>query len=110
MTKSTLGNKMPRKLETIVLTLGEQIRTARLRRNLSLSVVAERASCSPITVAKVEKGNPTVSMGIYARVLFALQLEEDLLLLAKDDQMGHLIQDLKIKERKRASKIKAEIL
>lgn len=104
MTKNTLGNKMPRKVENYLVTVGEQIRTARLRRDLTVAMVAERASCSTLTIAKVEKGMPTVSMGIYARVLFALQLEDDLLQLAKDDEMGHMIQDLKIKERKRASK------
>lgn len=95
---------MPRKVENYLTTVGEQIRTARLRRDLTVAMVAERASCSALTIAKVEKGLPTVSMGIYARVLFALQLEGDLLLLAKDDDMGHMIQDFKIKERKRASK------
>lgn len=104
MTKKTLGTHLTRRLETILSTVGEQIRTARLRRDLTIATVAERASCSPLTIAKVEKGTPTVAMGIYARVLFAIQLEDDLLLLAKDDKMGHLIQDLKIKERKRASK------
>lgn len=106
MTKKTLGKHLTRKLETILTTVGEQIRTARLRRDLTIATVAERASCSPLTIAKVERGAPTVAMGIYARVLFAIQLEDDLLQLAKDDKMGHLIQDLKIKERKRASKRK----
>jgi len=31
---------------------------------------------------------PTVSMGIYARVLFALNLEKDISLLAADDALG----------------------
>ena len=106
MTKKTLGNHLTRKLESILTTVGEQIRTARLRRDLTVATVAERASCSPLTIAKVEKGAPTVAMGIYARVLFAIRLEDDLLQLAKDDKMGRLIQDLKIKERKRASKRK----
>ena len=41
-------------------TVGEQIRLARLRRNLSVAQVAERATCSPLTVARIEKGTPTV--------------------------------------------------
>lgn len=79
--------------------VGEQIRFARLRRNLS---IAERAQCSRTTVMKVEKGDPTVSFGVVGRVLFALQLSSDLLLLAGNDHLGQLIQDSEL--RKRASK------
>lgn len=32
--------------------------------------------------------------GIYARVLYALQLDDDLLLIAKEDTLGHTLQDL----------------
>ncbi|MFG6427142.1 MAG: helix-turn-helix domain-containing protein [Muribaculaceae bacterium] len=77
---------------------------ARLRRNLSISQVAERATCSPLTVARIEKGTPTVSIGIYARVLYTLQLDDDLTLIAKDDILGRTLQDLSLKHRQRASK------
>ena len=63
--------------------VGEQIRLARLRRNLSVAQVAERATCSPLTVSRIEKGAPTVAIGIYLRVLYALQLDDDILWLAK---------------------------
>lgn len=39
--------------------VGEQIKLARLRRNLSVAQVAERATCSPFTVARIETGAPT---------------------------------------------------
>ena len=99
-----MGTKMPRKLERELQIVGEQIKLARLRRNLSVALVAERATCSPLTVTRVEKGAPTVAIGIYLRVLYALQLEADILLLAKEDQMGKALQDLSLKKRKRASK------
>ena len=70
----------------------------------SISQVAERATVSDLSVSRVEKGLPTVSMGIYLRVLYALQLEEDILLLAKEDVMGKALQDLRLKPRQRASK------
>lgn len=82
--------------------VGEQIRFARLRRNLSIELVAERAQCSRTTVMKVEKGDPTVSFGVVGRVLFALQMSSDLLLIAGNDHLGQLIQDSEL--RKRASK------
>ena len=46
MSKTTMGNKLPRKLEQKMQTVGEQIKLARLRRNLSIAQVAERATCS----------------------------------------------------------------
>jgi len=99
-----MGTKLPRKLQVNLQITGEQIRLARLRRDLSISQVAERATVSDLSVSRVEKGLPTVSMGIYLRVLYALQLEEDILLLAKDDVMGKALQDLRLKPRQRASK------
>ena len=102
-----MGTKLPRKLEQKMLIVGEQIRLARLRRkrrNLSIAQVAERATCSPLTVSRIEKGVPTVAIGIYLRVLYALQLDDDILLLAKEDAMGKALQDLNLKKRERASK------
>jgi len=104
MAKNTMGTKLPRKLQVNLQITGEQIRLARLRRDLSISQVAERATVSDLSVSRVEKGLPTVSMGIYLRVLYALQLEEDILLLATDDAMGKVLQDLRLKPRQRASK------
>ena len=102
--KNTMGTKLPRKLEQKMALLGEQIKLARLRRNLSIAQVAERATCSPLTVNRIENGSPTVSIGIYARVLYALQLDDDLLLIAKEDTLGRNLQDLSLKHRQRASK------
>ena len=101
MSKTTMGNKLPRKLEQKMQTVGEQIKLARLRRNLSVVQVAERATCSPLTVSRIEKGTPTVAIGIYLRVLYALQLDDDILLLAQKDEMGRALQDLALKHRER---------
>ena len=89
MSKTTMGNKLPRKLEQKMHTVGEQIRLARLRRDLSVAQVAERATCSPLTVSRIEKGAPTVAIGIYLRVLYALQLDDDILLLARRSSESH---------------------
>ena len=99
-----MGTKLPRKLEEKMKLMDEQIKLASLRRNLSIAQVAERATCSPLTVNRIEKGSPTVSLGIYARVLYALQLDDDLLLIAQEDKQGRLLQDLSLKHRQRASK------
>ncbi len=83
--------------------MGEQVRLARLRRKLSASLVAERAGISRQSVSAVEKGSPSVSIGILVNVLLAIGLQEDILLLAKDDVLGRTLQDcdLKIHRRKR---------
>ena len=104
MAKNTMGTKLPRKLQQKMQIVGEQIRLARLRRDLSIAQVSERATCSPLTVSRIEKGVPTVSIGIYLRVLYALQLDDDILCLAKDDKLGRVLQDMNLRPRERASK------
>ena len=104
MTKNTMGTKLPRKLVQKMSIVGEQIELARLRRNLSVAQIAERATCSLLTVSRIEKGAPTVAIGIYLRVLYALQLDDDILLLAKGDKMRKALQHLSLKTRERASK------
>ncbi len=91
----------------ILKQMGEQIKLARLRRNLSMELVCERADISRATLTKIEKGDPSVAIGFYAVALHALQgMDKDLLLVAKDDIYGRTLQDLNIKVRKRAPKEK----
>ena len=99
-----MGTRLPKKLQDKLQIVGEQIKLARLRRNLSMSQIAERATCSEITISRVEKGTPTVRIGIYLRVLYALQLDDDILLIAKEDPLGKSLQDLQLKNRERAGK------
>lgn len=91
-------------VERILSVLGENIKLARLRRKLTSALVAERAGITRQTLTKVEKGDPGVAMGIYASVLHALNLEKDLLDVAKDDELGRTLQDLNLITRKRAPK------
>lgn len=52
MSNTTMANKLPRKLEMKMQAVGDQIRLARLRRNLSVVQVTERATCSPYDHSK----------------------------------------------------------
>lgn len=102
--KKAAYNIMPG-TEEILKEMGEQIKLARLRRDLSAELVAERAGISRSSLWKVESGNPAVAMGIYAAVLHALgNMDSDLLLVAKDDKLGRKLQDMNLLSRKRASK------
>jgi hypothetical protein len=62
--------------------LGHDLRDARRRRGLPAGVVADRAFTSRPSLQRIEKGDPAVSIGIYAAVLQALGLLEGLSLLA----------------------------
>lgn len=88
----------------MLTTLGDQIRMARLRRDLSSEQVAERAGIARGTLIKIERGDEGVAMGYYFRVLIALGLANDILLLAKDDELGRKLQDARLDIRERASK------
>lgn len=85
-------------------SLGENIKYARLRRDLSSEQVAERAGISRNTLIKVEKGDEGVAIGYYFRVLAVLGLDKDILLVAKDDELGRNLQDAKLVVKERASK------
>lgn len=92
--KNAAYNIMP-DTENILKTMGEQIKMARLRRRLSATFVAERAGISRSTLWKVENGNPSVAVGIYAAVLHALNnMDKDLLKIAGDDELGRKLQDM----------------
>ena len=72
---------------------------ARKLRPLSMQDIAERATITRLTVSKVEHGDPMVSMGIFARVLYALNLENDITLLAADDALGRQLQGAELPRR-----------
>lgn len=95
--KNENSKLLPSPLKKNLAMLGEQIKLARLRRKLSLAKLSERAGCSELTLIRIEKGNPSVAIGTYARVLYGLGLSDDILLIAKDDPVGRSLQDMELK-------------
>ncbi len=90
------------RVEQRLRTMGEQIKLSRLRRELTASLVAERAGITRTTLSRIEKGSPSVSIGAYAAVLAAIGgLDKDLLLVAADDEVGRTFQDLGLLTKKR---------
>lgn len=89
------------KNKKLLQAVGENIKLARLRRKLTMDQVSERAGISRPTLSSLEKGSPSISLGIILQVLLVLGLEKDILLLAGDDILGRKIQDanLTVKER-----------
>lgn len=98
---------LPR-LKRILVTVGENIKLARLRRKYSADQVAERANVSRYTIWQIEKGAPSVSIGHYLQVLFILGMENDMQQLAGNDILGRKLQDIGLTVAKRAPKRKAK--
>ncbi len=92
------------KAKKILITVGENIKLARLRRKLSSEQVSERANISRPTLLSIEKGSAGVGIGSYLQVLVVLGLEKDFLFLAKDDVLGRKLQDANLTPKERAPK------
>ena len=90
--------------ERILIDLRERIRLARLRRNMSAQMLAERVGISRQTLSTLENGSGSVSLATFIQVLFVLGLEKDLEEVAKDDVLGRKLQDLNLPTRRRATK------
>ena len=104
---------MPREKSVILPSLsrllsgvGENIRLARLRRKFSATQVAERAGITRNTLRSIERGDPSVMIGAYAKVMLCLSLEKDLRLIAQDDELGRKLQDANLLLKARAPKVK----
>ncbi|RYM34032.1 XRE family transcriptional regulator [Brumimicrobium glaciale] len=86
-------NLLP-KYQQIFDEIGENIKLARKRRKLTTEQVSERAGVHRSTLNRIEKGDPSVAIGIYFNVLKVLSLEGDFKNIAKDDVFGRKLQDL----------------
>lgn len=80
--------------ERQAVALGRRLREARLRRRMTALAMAERAGISRATLHRLEKGDTSISLGAYQRVLRVLGLEADFDLLARDDVLGRKLQDM----------------
>ncbi len=88
--KNRLSTRVPLPVRRALHKLGRDIRDARLRRRIATAIMAQRASISRTTLNKIEKGDPSVSLGNYASVLFVLGLSDRLATLAdvRSDSVG----------------------
>lgn len=101
---SRTGPSLLPRISRLLRGYGENLRLARLRRRYSAESVAQRAGISRKTLSKVEKGDAAVALGIYARVMQVLRLEEDLAKLGVDDPLGRKLQDTGLSPKRRAPK------
>ena len=86
--------------------LGHDIKDARRRRRLPMSIVTQRASISEPTLIRVERGDPKVAMGSYATVLFVLGMADRLadLVDPKNDPVGLQLEEENLPKRIRGAR------
>ena len=85
--------------------VGHDIKDARRRRRLPLSIVTQRASISEPTLIRIEKGDPRVAIGSYATVLFVLGMADRLadLVDPKHDPVGLQLEEENLPKRIRGA-------
>ena len=88
--------------------LGSDMRDARRRRRIPVSILAERASISRTTLNRIEKGDPNSAVGNYAAVLFALGMADRLAEIAdaRHDTVGLELEEERLPQRIRLSRPK----
>jgi transcriptional regulator with XRE-family HTH domain len=73
---------LPHSVEAGIIKLGQNLRAARLRRNLSIEDVAARIGISRFVVADAEKGKPTTGIAVYAALLWTYRMLDQLVEVA----------------------------
>ena len=101
-----ISSRKPLPVTRALRKLGQDIRDARRRRRIPVAILAQRASISRMTLNKVEKGEPGVSAGAYATVLFALGMVDRLADVAdvRQDAVGLALEEEHLPERIRLSR------
>ena len=92
---------MPLPVRRALAKLGHDIRSARLRRRIATTIMAERAFITRPTLRKVERGDPGVSLGIYATIMFVLGLTPRVADLAdtRADDVGLQLEEERLPQR-----------
>ena len=92
---------LPLPVKRALAKLGEDIRSARLRRRINPTTMAERAFITRPTLRKVERGDPGVALGIYATIMFVLGLTPRVADLAdaRADDVGLQLEEERLPQR-----------
>jgi transcriptional regulator with XRE-family HTH domain len=76
--RNPLTASPPYLVESSLKRLGADLKLARLRRNLTIDSVAERIGTGPRAILDAEKGKPTTGIVVYAALLWAYDLIDQL--------------------------------
>jgi DNA-binding XRE family transcriptional regulator len=104
--RSTVQDLLPSRVQRSLQQLGADIATARRKRAFTVATMSERTGVARTTYLKVEKGDPSVSLGVYAMVLFILGFEDALGRVAdpQTDATGLVLDAARLPRRVRAKK------
>ncbi|WP_285905160.1 helix-turn-helix domain-containing protein [Pseudodesulfovibrio pelocollis] len=93
--KSNAANALTTTARDRLAEMGGNIRKARTRRGITQKDLALRTSVSPVTIGKLEKGDPTVGLSVLAMALDVLGLVDDITLLANPntDSTGKALEE-----------------
>ena len=99
--KNTLILAPPYAVEKAIKRLGTNLRTARLRRNLTIEDVAQKIGTGPRAVSDAEKGKISTSIAVYTALLWACDLLDQMRDVADPalDEEGFNLSPLKKRAR-----------
>ena len=101
---------LPSEAASALARLGGHLALARVRRKQSQREWAQRIGISAPTLIRMERGDPAVSMGVYATALWMMGRTSALGGLAEPVQdLGALEMDVRAAVRRRAVRTKASI-
>lgn len=100
------NTSLPFSVVKAIKTLGSNIQVARKRRGYSEAKLAELAHISKQTLRRAEAGEPGIGIGVLASILYILQLDRDLDLIAnpEKDMQGIFLANSKLPQRIREKK------
>jgi transcriptional regulator with XRE-family HTH domain len=103
--RNKLQQAPPFPVEQALKRLGENLRTARIRRNLTIENAAERIGTGPRAVMEAEKGKPSTGIAVYTALLWLYDLLQPFEELADPlkDKEGLSLQAAKEPRRARKS-------
>jgi transcriptional regulator with XRE-family HTH domain len=103
--RNKLQTAPPFPVEHALKRLGENLRTARIRRNLTMEDVAERIGTGTRAVMDAEKGKPSTGIVVYSALLWLYDLLQPLEELADPlkDKEGLSLEAAKSRTRARKS-------
>jgi transcriptional regulator with XRE-family HTH domain len=106
MKASSALRSLPQPVKRGLAKLGDDLAAARKRRRIPMAVMAERAFITRKTLGRVERGDASVSLGIYASVLFVLGMVDRIAELVdpSTDRLGVGLEDEHLPRRVRTSK------
>jgi DNA-binding XRE family transcriptional regulator len=94
---------IPEQVKRSLVNLGESLAIARVRRKQSQKDWANRIGVSIPTLIKMERGDPSVSMSVYATALWMIGRSSELgSLAAPESDLGAIELDVRAAKKKRS--------